>query len=152
MQGHVPPRIDLLPMDRNEENFAFALAAKKEALGPYVIPKWGWDDEAQRRILEEHWEARNFRRIVVDGQAAGTVSMEEKPGEWFFSDFYLFNAFQRRGIGGEVLSRFLADAARVRVPVTLKVIKWNPARSLYERHGFAVTGETETHYLMRWQG
>lgn len=146
------PRIDLVAMERSAENFTLAIAVKKEALGPYVMPKWGWDGELQRRTLEEHWESREFRRIVADGETAGTVSMERKPGEWFFSDFYLLTAFQGRGIGAEVLSRFLREASEAGMPVTLKVIKWNPARTLYERHGFVATGETETHYLMRWDG
>jgi len=146
----VPPRIVLVPMDRSAESFTLALTVKKEAMGPYVIPRWGWDAEMQRRTLEEHWASREFRRIVADGEVAGTVSMERKPREWFFSDFYLLTAFQGRGIGGEVLSMFLREAKEANVAVTLKVIKWNPARTLYARHGFAVTGETETHYLMRW--
>jgi ribosomal protein S18 acetylase RimI-like enzyme len=32
--------------------------------------------------------------------------------------------------------------------VTLQVLKVNPARRLYERLGFRVTGETPTHFLM----
>jgi GrpB-like predicted nucleotidyltransferase (UPF0157 family)/ribosomal protein S18 acetylase RimI-like enzyme len=147
-----PPRIELVPMKRTAENFRLALTVKKEAMGPYIISRWGWDDDAQRRTLEEHWESRAFRRIVAGGETAGTVSVERKPDEWFFSDFYLFNAYQGLGIGEEVLSRFLGEAKEAGVPVVLKVIKWNPARSLYERHGFMVTAEIETHFLMRWPG
>ena len=33
----------------------------------------------------------------------------------------------------------------------ITVLKVNPARRLYERLGFAIVGETETHYLMRWR-
>jgi GrpB-like predicted nucleotidyltransferase (UPF0157 family) len=145
-----PTGIELVPMERTAENFRFALKVKKEAMGPYITSRWGWDAEAQRRTLEEHWESRAFRRIVVAGEPAGTVSLERRPGEWFFSDFYLFNAYQGLGIGDEVLSRFLREASEARVPVTLKVIKWNPARSLYERHGFVATAESETHFMMRW--
>ena len=35
------------------------------------------------------------------------------------------------------------------MPVELQVLKVNPARRLYGRLGFQVTGETETHYLMQ---
>ncbi len=40
------------------------------------------------------------------------------------------------------------DADLRRLPVRLQVIKGNPARNLYERLGFTVTGETDTHLLM----
>jgi len=33
--------------------------------------------------------------------------------------------------------------------VELYVLKVNPARGLYERLGFAIIGETETHHIMR---
>lgn len=45
----------------------------------------------------------------------------------------------------------LAEAAAAAIPVELQVLKVNPARSLYERLGFAVFDETETHHLMRAQ-
>ena len=143
--------ITFIPMERNSRNFDLALAVKKEAMGPYIMSRWGWDAEEQRRTLEEHWETREFWRISAAGAAcAGTISIEKKPTEWFLSDFYLFTAFQGRGIGDAVLRVYLAQAKEAGMPVTLKVIKWNPARTLYERHGFLTTGETETHYLMRW--
>ena len=31
----------------------------------------------------------------------------------------------------------------------LRVLQANPVRRLYERHGFAVVGETDSHFLMR---
>ncbi len=34
------------------------------------------------------------------------------------------------------------------MPLTLKVVRANPARTLYERLGFIDTNTTETHYLM----
>jgi ribosomal protein S18 acetylase RimI-like enzyme len=38
------------------------------------------------------------------------------------------------------------------LPVSLRVLKINPARQLYLRLGFSVIGETETHYWMRKEG
>ncbi|HSS29065.1 MAG TPA: bifunctional GrpB family protein/GNAT family N-acetyltransferase [Usitatibacter sp.] len=145
-----PPSIALVRMERSPENFDLALAVKREAMGPYVIPRWGWDAAEQRGTLEAHWESREFFRIVAAGRTAGTVSIEHKAGERVLSDFYLFTAFQGVGIGASVLSGILGDASQAAEPVTLRVIKWNPACALYERHGFVADGETETHYLMRW--
>ena len=49
------------------------------------------------------------------------------------------------------LIQALCDEADGRgIPVELQVIKVNPAWRLYERLGFVVIGETETHVLMRW--
>ena len=49
-----------------------------------------------------------------------------------------------------VIGELLAEADERNVQVELRVLKVNPAKSLYERLGFAVFDETETHYRMRW--
>jgi ribosomal protein S18 acetylase RimI-like enzyme len=44
----------------------------------------------------------------------------------------------------------MLDTARaLNLPAALQVLKTNPAKQLYERLGFQVTGETASHYLMR---
>jgi ribosomal protein S18 acetylase RimI-like enzyme len=43
----------------------------------------------------------------------------------------------------------LDEARRSGKPVALQVLKVNPARRLYERLGFSVTGENETLYFMK---
>lgn len=44
------------------------------------------------------------------------------------------------------------NAASARgLPTRLQVLKVNPARSLYERLGFELVEETQTHYVMQFQ-
>ena len=43
-----------------------------------------------------------------------------------------------------------SEAERQGLPLNLQVLQGNPARRLYERLGFAATGETETHIMMSW--
>jgi GNAT superfamily N-acetyltransferase len=61
---------------------------------------------------------------------------------------YILPAFQGKGSGAQVLRQILFDAAARGLPVRLRCLKWNPALSLYRRHGFLVIGETETHFQM----
>jgi hypothetical protein len=35
--------------------------------------------------------------------------------------------------------------------IGLRVLLRNKAKSLYARHGFLVTGQDDTHYLMEWR-
>jgi ribosomal protein S18 acetylase RimI-like enzyme len=42
-----------------------------------------------------------------------------------------------------------SESNLTRQPIRLFVLKVNPARRLYERLGFQVLEETETHYVMR---
>ena len=140
--------IDVVPMERNQESFEFALTVKKEALGPHIIERWGWDEGLQRKTHSERWAVRKFSRIIRDADTIGTVSIEEAPDHIMLAEFYLLPAFQRRGIGTEVLGKILANADSKHLPVRLQCLKWNPALSLYRRHGFVTIGETETHFQM----
>jgi hypothetical protein len=42
----------------------------------------------------------------------------------------------------------LEQARASHLPVSLRVLKVNPAQRLWRRLGFTVVGETETHWLM----
>jgi GNAT superfamily N-acetyltransferase len=140
--------VDVVPMEKTHETFEFALAVKKEALGPHIMVRWGWDEELQRKTHSERWATRRYFRIVRDGDSIGTVSIDEESDHVVLAEFYLLPPFHRKGIGTEVLARVLSDASAKHLPVRLQVLKWNPALSLYKRHGFVVTGETDTHFQM----
>jgi RimJ/RimL family protein N-acetyltransferase len=48
-----------------------------------------------------------------------------------------------------VIREIIREATETQLPVTLEVLKVNPrAQVLYEKLGFVLTGETETHNLM----
>jgi GNAT superfamily N-acetyltransferase len=135
-------------MRREPQEFEIAYALKKEALGPHVIPHWGWDDAAQRAIMEEKWRAKTFYGIVQAGDTVGTISIDETGDGIEVGEFYIAPAFQGRGVGAEVLAAVLREADAKGRAVRLQCLKWNPACRLYQRHGFRVTGETDIHYRM----
>lgn len=140
--------IDVVPMEKTDESFEFALAVKRDALGPHIAERWGWDDELQRKQQADGWAALTFFRIVRDGASIGTVSLEEASDHLTLIGFYILPSFHRKGIGTEVLVKILSEANAKRLPVRLRCLKWNPALALYTRHGFVVTGETDTHFRM----
>src|SRR6185295_6020085 len=104
-------RIQLSPMAGSENDFEFAYAVKRDAFGPYVVPKWGWDEPLQRRIVAERLRARRFFRILVAGTAVGTIAIDDEPDHIRVGEFYILPSAQNQGIGGEVLRPLLADAA-----------------------------------------
>ena len=48
-------------------------------------------------------------------------------------------------------AQLLDEAAESGMPVTLSVLKGNPARHLYERLGFRIHEESDRSWTMRWQ-
>lgn len=131
-----------------EEDCRFAFEAKRAALGAYVEQVWGWDEQVQRDFHQRAWREHRPDIIVVDGHDAGTLRFVRHETHYHLGEFYLLPEFQGRGVGSALLRGMLARADAAGVPARLDVIRINPARSLYERHGFLVCGETETHYRM----
>ena len=142
----------LEPLAKDAENFEFAYAVKRAAMGPHVRPKWGWDDGEQRAIMREKWEAKRCYAIRVGAETVGLVALDEREDEIELSEFYIKPSMHGRGIGTEVLHEVFERARASGLPVRLRVLKWNPAARLYERHGFRVTSETEDHFYMEWKG
>lgn len=56
-----------------------------------------------------------------------------------------------QGLGTACLRRLMAEAVARGVPLTIKVERFNLARRLYERLGFAEEGEHGMHVQMAWR-
>ena len=101
-----------------------------------------------RRIFAERWRPATIQIVVVDGHDAGMLETRPSDSEVNLTNIRVAPEYQGRGIGARLVSDVIRDAHRRGLPVTLRVLKVNPARHLYERLGFATVGETETHHLM----
>lgn len=121
-------------------------------LKPYVEQTWGWDENFQRRYFWEHFSPDNSQVIQCEGSDAGVLTVEESQLGYILSNIELYPQFQSRGIGTSLIGALIEKAGERGLPVSLRVLKINPARELYLRLGFSVIGETETHYWMRKEG
>jgi GNAT superfamily N-acetyltransferase len=90
--------------------------------------------------------------LELRGQRIGLLKVLREPAEWRVVQIQLLPMHQHTGIGGSLLSSLLAEAGAARVPVSLWVLKVNPARRLYEGLGFVVVSESEDGFHMRAAG
>lgn len=124
---------------------------KRATMQAYVAQTWGrWDDAEQAERFRQNFQPQHVHIIVVGATDAGLLHVERSPAEIFLVNIQISPEFQNRGLGTAVMNTLLAEARREKLPLRLQVLKVNPARHLYERIGFAVVGETTTHYQMRW--
>jgi len=129
------------------EDYAFALGLYVETIKPYTVAFMPWVNAVENARFARLWAPADSRIITLDGQDIGWVEASDTGAEIFLKQFYLHPALQRQGIGTDVMRRLIAEwQAR---PIVLTVLKNNPARRLYERLGFAVTGETDMKFMMR---
>ena len=120
-----------------------------KALKQYVEQTWGWDEDWQRNNFAENFNPREGEIIVVDGEDSGFLWVIEKNDTTLLASIRLLPAFQHKGIGTKIIRDVLNKSIRKNKPVILQVLKVNPARSLYERLGFKISDETETHLMMK---
>lgn len=81
---------------------------------------------------------------------AGFMIVEETEEEIRLNEINLLRRFQRKGIGSEIIRKIQRNADAQGKRVWLQVLKVNPAVRLYERLGFRVYSETDTHRQMTY--
>jgi ribosomal protein S18 acetylase RimI-like enzyme len=120
----------------------------------YATMRWiierlfGWNQAEQDASFASQFRVEDARLIMMDDQRVGWVQTQQGAGVVTLHQLYVVPALQRRGIGTQVL-RMVIQEARNRVqPLKVAVVKINPAKGLYDRHGFRVTHEDEYKYYM----
>jgi ribosomal-protein-alanine N-acetyltransferase len=126
--------------------------ARADDLGPI--------GDLEQASFSDPWSRQSFRNLLGDDRVLFVVA-ESAPGEvvgylvtWFVADeaevanVVVATPARRRGIGGALIDRALAEArSRGAATVYLEVRESNAAaRRLYERRGFVVVGRRKRYY------
>src|SRR5262245_41454122 len=124
----------------------------RPALRPWRLPRRDargdgarsrWDEARQTASLDAQFVPEEASIIRLDDQDIGWMQIAETGGEIFLKQFFIDRRFQRRGIGTGLLHGLIERATQAGKTIALGVVKGNPARSLYERHGFQVISEDQ---------
>jgi ribosomal protein S18 acetylase RimI-like enzyme len=122
----------------------------EQTMRAHILAAGGaWDEERRREEMTEVSLDPNASVIVAGTVDAGILLVERSPNEVQLHILYLFPSFQGLGIGTTLVSSLQRKAAERSVPLRLKVLKVNPAKSFYERLGFTVEEETEHFFCMQ---
>jgi GNAT superfamily N-acetyltransferase len=141
--------VDLRPATWSDYSFAFRVHCA--AMRPSVEPIFGWDERFQARYFRLHFNPAQRQIIRFAGVDVGIFSVEEQEESLFLALIAILPRYQQLGIGTTLIRGLQREARERGFPVTLRVLKSNHrARALYKRLGFALTGETDTHYQMEW--
>ena len=119
-----------------------------EAYKKYLLEFYGKCDTA---VMENHLKILkpDLYKIVVKGQLAGFVYFKEDE-KITLDVFTLLPAFRNKGLGSAILKNFIKIAKKAKKEIVLDTFKTNPAKDFYEKHGFKVTGENDTHYILTY--
>ena len=82
----------------------------------YVERTWGrFDEQANRRNIAATIAAGNYAVVERDGEDAGVLSVERKPGFLWLAQLFILPEHQNRGIGTRVVRELIAEAAAARI-------------------------------------
>jgi ribosomal protein S18 acetylase RimI-like enzyme len=129
-----------------DEPFLFEL--RKATMSEHLARAGESVDDAQHRArLRYRYDTAQV--ICLDGAPTGLLKAYRSEDEWHVVQLQIAPAYQGRGIGEWALRTVLRAAQADALPVTLKVLKGNPARRLYERLGFEIVNQDEIQFHMR---
>ena len=121
---------------------------------------WGWNDAQQEMFARMQFNARRQsyamqypeavdRIIIVDGARAGSLIIERRDEEIRLVDIALLPEHRNRGTGSRIVKELFTEADATAKVIRLHVQRENDAaRRLYERLGFSITSENDTHFRM----
>jgi ribosomal protein S18 acetylase RimI-like enzyme len=151
--------ISLRPFRPDDQEFLYQLYASARL---HEIAGFGWPAaqqemflrmqfNAQYRSYEAAYEHAEHQIVEQDGKPVGRIMVLWQKDFALLVDIALLAEHRGRAIGGELLRDLIQQCARKRMPLRLQVLKTNPALRLYQRLGFATTGEDQMYIQMERQ-
>ncbi|MBX2803203.1 MAG: GNAT family N-acetyltransferase [Myxococcales bacterium] len=132
------------------DDLDFVLQVQKRAMSPATIAQYGaWSDELQRQNTNPH-TIGTYEILSWHGEDVGAQQITTHADHLEFRRLYVAPEHQGRGIGTAVAHRIFAIADRLGLPIRIRVFQTNVrARAGYERVGFVVTAQTDTHVFLQ---
>ena len=103
---------------------------------------------AQQRWYESAYGHSEHQIVELDGQPIGRLMVLREKNSVLLVDISLLAEHRGHGIGGGLVGELIQQCKRDGATLRLQVLKTNPALRLYERLGFARTGEDQMYIQM----
>jgi ribosomal protein S18 acetylase RimI-like enzyme len=114
-----------------------------------ISEAYGWDEATQREYAAESLKGQI---VLVEGTPIGVLTLADWGDQLHLVWMAILPLFQRSGLGSDILRHCQQLAVNAGKPLTLQVLRNNPAVHLYERFGFKTYRRNGEHRLqMRWE-
>ena len=154
-----PAGIRLRPIGENDFPFLRDLYAQVRADELAPVP---WPEEVKRAFLDSQFELqhRHYTSVYIDADflliendsgPIGRIYVHRAQGEICLMEVSLLPPWRGLGIGSALLRELLDEARASSMAVTLHVEPMNPARRLYERHGFRMVEHRGVYDFYLWR-
>ncbi len=131
----------------SEDYYEFVYEVKKNAYKKYVEQYWGkWDEAVQRDYFKKFISSagKNAYIIKSDNKDIGFFNDDIlEDGSYEIGNICIIPGFQGHGIGTEILMKKIEEnKSKI---IRIQCFKNNPVLNLYQRLGFSIAGETDSH-------
>src|SRR5260221_479240 len=143
------PEISLRPAQPGDYDFAAALYFESTKRLLTALGRW-----QERRVVARFRQAFKLEqtKVICSGDTdIGWMQVSRSADGFHLRQLHIVDRFRNCGIGTSLTRALLDRAHAMGQPVSLNVIRGNPAISLYRRLGFRVVSEDEEKLRMRWR-
>jgi ribosomal protein S18 acetylase RimI-like enzyme len=148
--------VSLRAVHSGDQEFLFRLYAGTRL---HEIAAFGWSPAQQEAFLrmqftaQQRWYETAYAQaeqqiVMLETAPIGRVIVHRAGDATTLVDISLLPEHRGRGIGGGLIRELVQRCAQEGVPVSLQVLKTNPAARLYQRLGFVKTSEDEVYLQM----
>lgn len=147
-----PPHEETLFRLRPAENddYPLMLALYLEGAQKHLSKIGRWEEERLVNLFRNGYKLHQMQIICADNRDVGFIQVIEYLDRLYLRQLHLIDGFRGRGIGSKLIEAQLKRAAISVKPLTLEVLHGNPAKRLYLRLGFKVTGQDPDKEHMIW--
>jgi len=134
-------------------DLTFLIKLRKLSMGKHLtFSGINTSNESHTKSVKENFYESQI--ILRDRKPIGllkmaVVALNNTTKSLHIKQFQLLPTYQNKGIGSYVLLVVKKRALLLQLPITLNVLRSNPAKTLYLRHGFQIEGKTKIEYKMR---
>ena len=159
LEGNSIMMVHLRPVTEGDGDFLFSVYASTRAEEMSLVD---WSDEQKEAFLHMQFNAQTrhyflyypsaeYKVIERTGVPVGRLIVENRGDHFLIMDLALLPEYRRSGIGTFLMEELKQEAARLNLPLVLRVEFFNPAIRLYDRLGFVKTRQVNTVYEeMAW--
>lgn len=112
-----------------------------ENMKGYVERIYSWNPV----LFRNNFQAQEYKIIKFKTKFIGFIKILFGDSDIYLGEIQLKKEYQNRGIGTKLIESLIEESELSGKKLWLKVVKGNPAENLYQRLGFKVFEESETH-------
>lgn len=151
MDSLLAAAITLRPAMIDDRDFAWSVYA--DGIRPYMAAYMAWDDTDQAARFARIYDHRHSAIVLHDDRPAGWLTVVGHDSTILLQQFFIAGAYRGHGIGSHLLAGLCAEWDGMDRPVSLAVLKNNPAQRLYLRFGFRTYWQNaDRHFMLRPPG